>query len=69
MTSAPSAAEYEEYLTGATAPTVRAFVEAVVSRVVVTPTFVDGLRCARVLEVAMQSNEQRCWVRVPWPEE
>ncbi len=68
VTATPTAAEHEDYLVGATEPTVRAFVEAVRSGSEPTPTFFDGLRCAQVLEAAMQSSEQRRWVTVPGAE-
>jgi predicted dehydrogenase len=52
---------HESYLAGSTAPTVRAFLDAVRSGAEATPTFVDGLRCQEVIEAALASNLSRRW--------
>lgn len=59
-----TAGEHGDYLAAATAPTVRGFVEAIRTGTAPTPTFRDGLRCAQIMEAALDSAQKRRWVAV-----
>ncbi|HEV2295664.1 MAG TPA: Gfo/Idh/MocA family oxidoreductase [Tepidisphaeraceae bacterium] len=41
------------------------FIDAIVNQRQCSPSFVDGARAQGVMDVALQSAEQRCWMDVP----
>lgn len=59
-----SALSYDDYLANALAPSVEAFIDAVRSRVPVAPDFFEGLRCQRIIEACLRSDQEHTWIAV-----
>jgi predicted dehydrogenase len=43
---------------------VMAWVDAALARHQMRPSFEDGLRCQEILDAALRSHEERCWIDV-----
>ena len=43
----------------------RHFVDAIIQDQPVSPTFYDGLKAQEVIDAAIRSDEQGCWVSLP----